>query len=152
MIQTISFPYVRFPAIPSPTFPNRTFVDRPALETMIEYNGVVFPRLFFSIIDSGADSCVFPSAFGKQIGIDIKSGPSESTTGVTGPGDAFYHSVKVYVRIQGNMYEFDCYAGFMDGLDQVGIGLLGHHGFFSLFESVTLDSKNRTVELKVDVP
>jgi hypothetical protein len=37
-------------------------------------------------------------------------------------------------------------------LDQFGFGLLGHQGFFSLFEAITLDSKNKIVELKFDEP
>lgn len=152
MIRTITFPYIRFPAYPTDAFPVRTFIERPALQTTIEYQGKVFPNFFFSIIDSGADSCVFPSVIGRQIGIDIYSGRSEATVGVAGSGTTFYHSVTVHVSIQGQLYHFDCYAGFLDGLDQFGFGLLGHHGFFNLFESVTLDSKKKFVELKVEIP
>jgi len=152
VIRSVSFPYIRFPALPSPAFPTRISVDRPALETRIEYQGTIFPLSFFSIIASGADSCVFPSLLGKQIGIDIKSGLSEGTMGVAGSGTTYYHSIRVYVSIQGSWYQFDCFAGFMDEMDQFGMGLLGHHGFFSLFESVTLDSRKKIVELKIDVP
>jgi hypothetical protein len=152
VIHSFSFPYIRFPAVPTPTFPARNFVDRPALETRIEYQGTIFPLSFFSIIDSGADSCVFPSLVGEQIGIDIKTGLSEGTMGVAGSGITYYHSIKVWISIQGNWYHFDCFAGFMDEMDQFGMGLLGHHGFFSLFDSVTLDSKKKIVELKIDIP
>lgn len=72
--------------------------------------------------------------------------------GVVGGGIVYYHPIKVYVGIQGNWYHFDCYAGFLEGLDQMGFGLLGRHGFFDLFESVSLDNKRTTVELKIDVP
>lgn len=152
MIKTITFPYTRFPAAPSAAFPNRTYIDRPALETTVQFGSKTFPRSFFAIIDSGADSCVFPAAIGRQIGIDIRSGSTESTMGATGAGQTYYHRVKVYIRIQGKLYSFDCYAGFMYELDQFGFGLLGRHGFFSLFESITLDSKNKRVELKFDEP
>ena len=77
MIHSFSLPYIRFPAVLTPAFSARNFVDRPALETRIEYQGAIFPLSFFSIIDSGADSCVFPSLVGKRIGIDIKTGLSE---------------------------------------------------------------------------
>ncbi len=130
MIRSVSFPYIRFPALPSPAFPTRISVDRPALETRIEYQGTIFPLSFFSIIDSGADSCVFPSLLGKQIGIDIKSGLSEGTMGVAGSGTTYYHSIRVYVSIQGSWYQFDCFAGFMDEMDQFGMGLLGSSWFF----------------------
>lgn len=72
--------------------------------------------------------------------------------GVAGGGVTYYHQIKVYMQIQGQTWHFDCYAGFLDGLDQFGFGLLGHHGFFNLFESVTLDNKKKVVELKVEIP
>ncbi|MBI4522773.1 MAG: hypothetical protein HY695_03045 [Deltaproteobacteria bacterium] len=151
MIQTVSVPYIRFFVPPSPAFPTRSFVDRPALVTNIEYRGKIFPINFFSIIDSGADSCVFPASIGRHIGIDVQSGLAEATAGVTGSDTAYYHLVKVWVSIQGKWYSFDCYAGFMDGLDQLSTGLLGHHGFFNLCESVSLDSKQKIVTLQIDV-
>lgn len=77
----------------------------------------MFPSRFFSIIDSGADSCVFPATIGAQMGINVNSGKPEGTVGVVGGGIVYYHPVKVYVDIQGNSYRFDCYAGFLDGLD-----------------------------------
>lgn len=71
---------------------------------------------------------------------------------VAGGGATYYHQIKVHVQSQGQTWHFDCYAGFLDGLDQFGFGLLGHHGFLDLFESVTLDSKRGMVELKIDAP
>ncbi len=151
MIQSISFPYIRLPSIPSPAFPNRTFVDCPALITNIEYRGKVFPQNFYSIIDSGADHCAFPSTIGSHVGIDVPSGPSDRTTGVAGTDITYYHQVKIWFQINQDWYHFDCYAGFLRGLDQIGMGLLGRHGFFDLLESITLDNK-RTVELRLDIP
>jgi hypothetical protein len=152
LTQTLTLPYTRFRSHPSPAFPNRRSVDRPAIETSIGYQGRIFPSPFFSIIDSGADTCVFPAVVGSLIGIDVKSGVPETSVGVVGSGVTYYHWVTVYVWIQGREYHFDCYAGFLEGLNQMGFGLLGHHGFFDLFESVTLDSKRGMVELKVNGP
>lgn len=56
------------------------------------------------------------------------------------------------ITINGEVYEFSCYAGFEERINQLGMGLLGHHGFFSLCESVTLDSKRKMVELKINEP
>jgi len=55
----------------------------------------------------------------------------------------------VHVRIQQRWVKFNCYAGFLDGLNQLGFGLLGHHGFFDLFEAVTLDSKRKLILLSL---
>ncbi len=152
MIRSITFSYTRFPAIPSPIFPNRTYIERPAVQTTIEYQGQLFPQLFFSIIDSGADKCTFPSIFGTKIGINVHAGGQDLTVGTGGSEVIYYHPIKVYVQIQGNTYSFECFGGFLDSLDQLGYGLLGHRGFFDLFESVMLDSKRKIVELKVDDP
>jgi hypothetical protein len=145
---TITLSYTRFLALPSPAFPNRTYVDRPVLATKIDFGGIVSPQ-FYSIIDSGADSCVFPSVIGQQIGIDIYSGRAEVSIGAAGGGSAYYHSIQVHVRLQQQWVKFNCYAGFLDGLNQLGFGLLGHHGFFDLFESVTLDSKRKLIVLSL---
>lgn len=151
MIRTITLPYVRFPALNSPAFPLRTFVDRPAIATKIECQGSLSVA-FYSIIDSGADSCTFPSVIGRQIGMNISSGMSETTMGAAGSGVTYYHSIKVHVEIKGKWVSFNCFGGFLDGLDQIGFGLLGHKGFFNLFESVSLDSKNGRIKLAVNVP
>ena len=55
------------------------------------------------------------------------------------------------MKLQGKWYNFDCYAGFMTELDGLGMGLLGHHGFFQLFDYITLDSKNKVVTLSTTV-
>jgi len=85
VIRTIIIPYTRFPSAPSQAFPNRHYVDRPALETQIEFQGQKSPQ-FYSIIDSGADSSVFPSAFGRLVGINISTDKPDLTMGVGGSG------------------------------------------------------------------
>jgi len=121
------------------------------LVTTIEYQGHVSPN-FYSLIDSGADSCSFPPAFGTQASIDVKSGKTDSTAGVVATQLTYFHSVRVHINLMGQSVTFDCYAGFQDGLDQLGIGILGRRDFFDLFESVTLDNKKKMVELRRDIP
>ncbi len=77
---------------------------------------------------------------------------SETTIGAAGSGVTYYHSIKVHVEIKGKWVSFNCFGGFLDGLDQIGFGFLGHKGFFNLFESVSLDSKNGRIKLAVNVP
>ena len=43
-------------------------------------------------------------------------------------------------------------GGFMYSLDPIGLGLLGRHGFFELFESVTFKHNANVVELVPVVP
>ena len=95
---------------------------------------------------------MFPAQFGEKIGISIRQGKLQSATGITGSDLAYFHAVVVYVELNGKGYKFDCYAGFMYSLDPVGFGLLGRHGFFELFESVTFKHNTNAVELIPCVP
>jgi len=94
---------------------------------------------------------MFPAQFGEKVGIPIRGGKLQATAGI-GDDIAYFHSVKVYVEIEGKPYYFDCYAGFMYSLDRIGVGLLGRHGFFELFESVNFKHTAKVVELVPRVP
>ena len=89
---------------------------------------------------------MFPAEFGERIGIPIREGKVQATSGI-GEDTAYFHRVKVFVEIAGKTYYFNCYAGFMYSLDQIGLGLLGRHGFFELFESVSFRHNANVVEL-----
>ena len=95
---------------------------------------------------------MFPAQFGEKIGIPIRQGNLQSATGITGSDLAYFHAVVVYVEINGKAYKFSCYGGFMYSLDPIGLGLLGRHGFFELFESVTFKHNANVVELVLVVP
>ena len=90
---------------------------------------------------------MFPAQFGEKIGIPIRQGKLQSATGITGSELAYFHAVVVYVEISGKGYKFNCYGGFMYSLDPIGLELLGRHGFFELFESVTFKHNANVVEL-----
>ncbi len=70
----------------------------------------------------------------------------QATAGI-GDDVSYFHTVKVSVVVGQRRYFFDCYAGFMYALDRIGIGLLGRHGFFELFESVTFQHDAKVVQL-----
>ena len=132
--------------IPScPAFPQGELRDYPLVNSALYYNNQTVD--FYSVIDSGADHCSFPSIYAPQVGLNVQSGKKSTTFGATGSGDTFYHNIHVGVTIQGQPYGFDCYAGFMDGLNAIGIGLLGRCGFFDLFEKVAFCTATKMVEL-----
>ena len=90
---------------------------------------------------------MFPAQFGEKIGMPIRQGKLQSATGITGSDLAYFHAVVVYVEINGKGYKFNCYGGVMYSLDPIGLGLLGRHGFFELFASVTSKHNAHVVEL-----
>lgn len=150
MSVVLQVPYTEIIVPPSEAFPHGAKVDYPLLPVALTYQGKPPTFWFLAIIDSGADNCVFPAIFGRQAGVQVETGLKMPTVGVTGTGWAYFHQVKVSFNIQGNFYSFDCRAGFMPDLDLAGYGLLGRHGFFSLFEKVAFDTKARLVELTAE--
>ena len=89
---------------------------------------------------------MFPAQFGERIGVPIREGKAQATAGI-GDDMGYFHTVKVLVVVGERRYFFNCYAGFMYALDRIGIGLLGRHGFFELFEAVTFKHDAKVVEL-----
>lgn len=132
MSQPLTIPYTELPVPPSEAFPNTQKRDYPVLLVALSFQGKATPFTFFSIIDSGADNCIFPAIVGRALGIPIEAGAKLLTTGVAGGGITYFHKVQVLFELAGKRYNFGCYAGFMPSLDQVGVGLLGRHGFFDL--------------------
>ena len=83
-----------------------------------------------SLVDSGADLCLFHSDIGKLIGIDVETGSELAFEGVSGVRElAYLHRVNLTVR---GMNSINLDVGFTDSM-AVGTGLLGQHGFFEQF-------------------
>jgi len=120
----IVLPYTIAPCEPTAAFPRQQTVARPLVQTVLEYGGQRLPFFFHSVIDSGADYCVFPAQFGEKIGVPVREGKLQATKGVVGDAEAFFHFIKVFVGFDQKVYHFNCYAGFMYSLDKLGVGLL----------------------------
>ncbi len=107
-------------------------------------------RLFYidSIVDSGADFCVFPVDAGKAIGLDIREGKSISTFGIGGKETLYFHKVIVEVIINDQSWKFECRVGFSSKLNAKGIGFLGRDGFFDLFKEVSFNQQVKMFRLK----
>jgi len=121
----------------------------PRLPTALELGSCRTQFSFPSVVDSGADYCIFPLEFGERLGIDFKNLQSSPASGFGGGGHCFYHKINVLVVVENLGLKFECFAGFSDQMDKLGIGLLGRHGFFELFEEVIFDQRNRVFKLKV---
>ena len=121
----------------------------PRLSTVLEWNGIRTKFSFPSVVDSGADYCVFPASFGERLGIDVKNGKPAKMSGFGGGGQCFYHKVNVLVMIENKIWRFECFAGFSELMNDLGIGLLGRHGFFELFEEIIFDQRSKLFKLKL---
>ena len=92
----MKFPFVKFPLPPSLAFPGKTESLRPVLSLFL-INGQKSVRTF-ALVDSGADTCVFPASLAAQLGIVL---PNQNSLVFTGTGKdpqvAFYENIKVAV-------------------------------------------------------
>ncbi len=91
-------------------------------------------------MDSGASRCIFHASIGRHIGLDVESGQTEHTAGISAISQLYLHEIALYapggpVNIQ---------AGFMEGLPVAG--LLGMNGFFEHF-IVKFDLSEQIFEL-----
>jgi len=144
----LTIPYTEIPIPANGNLPARITYS-PMVKTSIEANNQILNFSFFSVIDSGADHCVFPATFAERLGINVESGIHMPAHGVGGGDNWYFHNIKTWVEIEGQAWHWECLAAFSRGTDNLGIGLLGRLGFFELFEEVSFDQRNRIVKLKV---
>ena len=140
---TIPYKRIRIPA--RGDFPAQVKYS-PIVTTVLEHKGRRIDFSFDSIIDSGADYCVFPSQLGQLIGLDVELGKKLPTHGVGGQETLYFHNIKVVLIIGREAWEFRCLAGFSRKMNHKGVGLLGRQGFFNLFKRVEfLENKRQLI-------
>lgn len=126
----VEFPYYPIPIPPTEPFPAGQTALRPLVRAIL--TAATGKRLRCVVcLDSGADSCVFPTSFASVLGLDILQMKKQLTGGVGNSANQTYYD---FLHIDlGNGIQFRSYVGFIPGLDAQGIGLLGQSGFFSYY-------------------
>lgn len=121
--------------MPDDAFPDRVSIQRPVLVVVLENSPNVVGTL--AIVDSGADSCIFPASLDGPLGIAIPNRNRSVFSGTTdSPQIAYFENVRARIwdsTTKSFVFDFGLYAGFCDTLEHVGHGLLGQNGFFSRF-------------------
>ena len=103
-------------------------VIRPIIPVTLKYKGKTIS--YEALIDSGADTCVFPAEIGELVGIDIKTGKVGDLVGVIGRAEKiYYHTLDI--EIGGNTTQIE--AGFSYSKNISSFGLLGQNGIFSVY-------------------
>ena len=142
----ITIPY-RKVQIPAQGDAPAKIIHVPVLKTTLFYkNKLLFD--FDSVVDSGADFCVFPANVGKAIGLDVDEGEHVITFGIGGKETLYFHKVTVEVIVNDQSLKFECRAGFSTKLNSKGIGFLGRDGFFDLFQEVAFNQRVKMFRLK----
>ncbi len=99
---------------------------------------------YATLIDSGADFCIFDAEVGEYLGIDIRSGKKETFGGIQekSGAEAFIHDIGI--NVGGGDYKIK--VGFSWDIAKYGYGILGQKGFFDIFV-VKFDLLKSEIEL-----
>ena len=126
------FSYEAVPLDPAPeAFPRRTSTLRPRIPVALTAQGVIFPCL--ALVDSGADDCLFPISFARQLGLKVPSRRRYAFSGAGG-GDiqvAYFFDLQITIE---RIARYRIPIGFTTALEGHNIGVLGQNGFFDHFE------------------
>jgi hypothetical protein len=133
------FPYVTFAP---PNAVSRVY--RPILTLEIVRGDLRLPC--FGLVDSGADFCAFPMSFAHSLGLSPLNQMPSATLGAGsgGPAQTYHFDVVLEFATLG---AFPLRAGFMDSLDALGLGLLGHTGFMDRLV-VTFSGQQRVITIE----
>ena len=145
MNRTFNIPYKKIHIPSRGDFPSQVKYS-PIVTTVLETEAKRLDFSFDSIIDSGADYCVFPSQLGTLIGLNVELGKRLPTYGVGGQETLYFHHIKITLFMGGEPWEFPCFAGFSRKMNHKGVGLLGRQGFFNLFKKILfLENQRRLI-------
>ena len=146
MNHSFTVPYSELRIPPRGSFPQK-IVHSPILQTHLSFQGNPLGFLFSSVVDSGADHCIFPAEFGEKIGLNIQSGNHIPSRGLGGGDVVYFHRVTIQIILEKQSWEFTSDVGFSRKMNQLGVGFLGRKGFFELFDEVTFYENQRKFKL-----
>ena len=125
-----SYPYASIPLPPNEAHPQGTTAFLPlASATLTATNGQSIRSMVLP--DSGADACLFPLSLAILLKLDVLKLPKALTGGVGSQANVTYYDT-IAIDL-GSGIAFTAYSGFTNGVDSIGLGLLGQAGFFEQF-------------------
>ena len=135
----MKFPYWRIPVETTEAFPHRKSIEKPLIPVRLVYNGKNVDLI--TLLDSGADDCIFNAKLGEMVDIDVRKGKIGRYTGIGEGGiKAYFHNVIIEV----GGWRHPCYIGFSY---ETPLSFLGQNGFFNLYR-IEFDLEKRSIELK----
>ncbi len=119
----------------------REFLLKPIIPVCLFYKNS-FVKME-TLIDSGADFCIFHSEIAEMLGIKWRKGHAHDFLGITGEcGKVYFHPIKI--KIGNFTSEISC--GFSENVSEYSYGILGQEGFFENFK-VAFSLKSETMEI-----
>lgn len=138
----MKFNYWKFPLTPPSEFFGNSIL-KPIIPIKISSGKNIIK--YATLLDSGADFCIFDAEIGENLGLNINSGKKLSFGGIQGKAnsEAFLHEVVINV----GGWDHIISAGFSYDIAKHGYGILGQKGFFDIF-TVKFDLSKQEIELK----
>lgn len=125
-------------------FSGRRHILKPIIPIAV-LNGDI-PIRYETLVDSGADFCIFDADIAEALEIDVMKGEKLEFAGIEKSNkvaEAYLHKINIVVG--GHNYE--TIVGFSYDIAQHGHGVLGQEGFFNFFK-VTFDLVKEEIELR----
>lgn len=114
------------------------YVSRALIRIRLEYGGKISTHPITCLIDTGCDSNLFPSSWGKSLGINIENGININYTGI-GESSLLAYSHIVKIHIEDTNISFTTKVDFSE---KQQTPLLGRSGFFMYFKRIIFDEEN----------
>lgn len=106
------------------------YISRALIRLRLEYNGKISPTPITCLIDSGCDNNLFPSSWGRSLGIKIENGAPANYIGIGKSSlEGYRHLVKIHIADSNISFKT-----IVDFSDEQQIPLLGRGGFFFYFK------------------
>lgn len=104
---------------------------RPVVPIRLDFDGKVWAA--YSIVDSGADQCLFPSFIVAMLSLKVQNARVSKFHGAGSVNQVslFFDNIGLTV---GNLPRFVTTLAFSAAMNQSGFGLLGQQGFFNRFK------------------
>lgn len=101
-----------------------------------------------SLVDSGADYCLFPAFYLRRVGVKLEDGVWNELDGIGGVRiPAYLH--RITMHLDKYNHQFEALVNFSE---KQTFPLLGRKGFFDHFEEVVLDYSKNEVRLRLFSP
>lgn len=135
--------YTRVPSKPQPAFPDILELWAPVVEVAIRAGRKSFRA--FGLLDTGSQWTIVGTKYADALGIDWKSAPQMSFTGIGNP-DNVGHAIDVKLVLVAANFAWDARILVSEAADPFPMILLGHIGFFEEFEA-TFKTRQRYFHL-----
>lgn len=133
----MKFPYIKLPGPDS----RKPWFSRPLIPIRVYGPSGSIPLR--ALLDSGADRALFHESIGRELGLDVPSGPVEHFYGIEGKRVPVYlHRIRL--SVDGLPGDIGLFAGFTES---PGVhALLGQEGFFDAFR-ISFERKLGAIEI-----